>query len=115
MGADCFSVHFPVLPSQHGANKESLKYVFQAGLFLQLGSVKGLGDPPVKTDHIWVSFALMTIWTDVLDWKRESCLSVVLWGRDVAVPSCGRCWGLRRFDRIPCLEGNPWLLEGRLW
>lgn len=64
------SQFFP-LHSQHGANEESLKYVFQAGLFLQLGSVKGLGDPPVKTDHIWVSFALMTIWTDVLDWKKR--------------------------------------------
>lgn len=84
------STHFPLptsqflpLHSQHGANKEGLKCVLQAGFILQLGFVKGLGDTPVKRDHLWVFLAFMTVLVH-LTGKRESCPNIVLWGKDVA-------------------------------
>lgn len=46
--------------------------------------------------------------------KRESCPNVVLWGKDVAVPSCGRCWDLRRFGSLLCLMGDPWVVRRKV-
>lgn len=74
---------FLPLHSQHGANKEGLKCVLQAGFILQLGFVKGLGDTPVKRDHLWVFLAFMTVLVH-LTGKRESYPNIVLWGKDVA-------------------------------